>query len=140
MMKRVAALFVAGAIAGAPLALEACLITCTAATHQTAAATAPGRLATQNHHADCHQTERPPADNARSPRHQLSGDSAACTHGAGLTARAALTTRTHTVVSPAIAIVSANTFDDAGIPAFDSKECFSGLGRTGLGLSLPLRI
>jgi hypothetical protein len=127
-------------MAVAPLALEACLITCTAATHQTAAATVAGRLATQNHGEHCRQAERTPSDNARSPRQQLSGDSAACMHGAGLTARAVLTTRTHIVVSPAIAIIFAATFDGAGIPAFHSRECCSGLYRTDLGLSLPLRI
>jgi len=140
MMKRVAALFVAGAIAGAPLALEACLINCAAATSQTAARTVTSRLAKHNHSAHCRQTERPPAYDTRSARQQLTGDLAACTHGAALTARAVLTIRTHTVLSAALAILSTEMFDGARIPAFDSKQCFSGWDRMDPGLSLPLRI
>jgi hypothetical protein len=140
MMKRVAVLFVAAAIAGAPLALEACLIDCAAATRQTAARTVTSTLARQSHGAHCRQTERPPADNTESSRQQLSGDPAACTHGPALTARAVLTLRAHTVVCEALGILSASVFDGARVPAFDSKQSFTCSDRMDLGLSLPLRI
>ena len=136
MMKRVAALLIALVVAVAPIALEACRITCaSSSTPSRAMQVAP--VHPMHHGSDpprpsCHETGKP-ADT-------VSPGSPPCEHTDAVISSSVVTTRPETIASTPVQVV---TFDlaDTDRPFFaDRGHVVVAVNRLELRLSSPLRI
>jgi hypothetical protein len=136
MMKRLAALLIALAVAAAPVALEACRITC-------ASSPMPSHAPHASHaHAKHHpsSTAQPPCHETHDAGHTLSRGSAPCDHGNELTPWSLISTRTDAVALPPVHFAAAEWSDTVRLTFFGRGLLVVPLDRLALNLSVSLRI
>jgi hypothetical protein len=136
MMTRLAAQVIAVAIAVAPVAQEACRITCASSRLQSSA------LRASDPHAMHHQSAaaQPSCHDAGSTGQALSPGSTPCDHAAASASASVVTIRADAIASPPVHVVASDRADAARATSMNCTGVFLPADPLQLRLSLTLRI